>query len=452
MILLPRKGGLGPLGNALPRRSVLRGLLGGGAAFLAIPTLEAMLDGNGRAYACGGIVPRRFGQFWWGNGVRPDRWVPTGTGADWELSPELAALVGVKPWVTVVSGLSVRTGNDYPHDSGSIGLLAGGAPLEAAGSYTVPGATVDQVIAAAIGGDTVYRSLQTSPTGARGWSYNGPSSRNPPEGSPFALYERLFGSTFREPGSEGIVDPTLALRQSVLDSVLEDANALRARVGAADQARLDQHMTGVRELELRLARLQEDPPDLASCVRPAAPLESYPDVDGRPQIRAMGRAMTDLLVMALACDQTRVFGHFINDAVADTLFPEATAGHHDLTHNEPGEQPQVDAITTRIVEDLAYLLEAMAALPEGDGTLLDNSVVLAGTEVSLGQTHSVDDMPLLFAGGACGNLRTGLHYRGQGQENATKLMLTLVRAMDVVTGSFGIGDGESTEGISEVEA
>ena len=443
-MILPRK--------PLSRRTFLRGALGGAGVAMALPVLEAMLDINGRALACGGVVPRRFGMFWWGNGVRPDRWVPARTGTDWELSPALAPLVAVKPWVTVVSGLSVRTSNDIPHDSGSIGLLTGMEAIEVAGSKTVAAPTIDQIIAAQVGGSTVYRSLQTSPTGANGFSFNGPASRNPTEGSPYALYERLFGGTFRAPGEGGVVDPSLALRQSVLDAVLEDANALRGRVGVADQARLDQHMTGIRELELRLARLQEDPPDLASCSRPDAPPVDFPDVDGRPAIREKGRAMTDLLVMAMACDQSRVFTHFVNDAVADTYFPEAAAGHHDLTHNEPGDQPQVAAITTRIVEDLAYMLEAMAALPEGDGTLLDNSVVLAGSEVSLGQTHSLDDMPLLFAGGACGSLRTGLHYRGAGQENASKLMLTLIRAMDIVAGAYGEGAGEATEGISEVEA
>jgi hypothetical protein len=451
MILLPRKGGLGPLGNALPRRTFLRGVLAGVGASLALPMLEAMLDGSGKALACGGVVPRRFGMYWWGNGVRPDRWVPATTGSSWELSEALASLAAVKPWVSVVSGLSVRTGNDIPHDSGSIGALTGRAPIEMSGGDTVAGPTIDQIIAAEVGAATVYRSLQTSPTGARGWSYNGPASRNPPEESPLALYERLFGGTFRAPGESGVVDPSLALRQSVLDAVLEDANALRARVGAADQARLDQHMTGVRELELRLARLQQDPPDLASCARPEAPPEIFPDVDGRPPVREKSRAMLDLLVMALACDQTRVITHFVNDGVADTFFPGASAGHHDLTHNEPGDQPGVAAITERIVEDLAYLLEAMVALPEGDGTLLDNSVVLAGSEVSLGQTHSLDDMPLLFAGGACGRLRTGVHYRGSGQENVSRLMLTLVRAMDVVAGSFGEGEGEATDTISEVE-
>ncbi len=452
MILLPRKGGLGPLGGALPRRSFLRGLLGGTGVALALPALEAMLDVNGRAWACGGVVPRRFGMFWWGNGVRPERWVPARTGTDWALSPELEPLAGLQSKISVVSGLSVRTGNLLPHDSGSIGLLTGSAALETGDDHTVASATIDQLLAQAVGGDTVYRSIQTSPTGASGFSFNGPNSRNPPERSPFALYERLFGSTFRAPGEEGVVDPRLALRQSVLDAVSADARSLRARVGAADQARLDQHLTGIREIELRLARMQEAPPNLAGCFRPDAPPTEFPDVDGRPQVSAVGRALTDLLVMAFACDQVRVVSHYINDAVADTLFPGMTAGHHDLTHNETGEQPQVDAITRLIVEDLAYFVQALDLLDEGDGTVLDNSVILAGSEVSLGQTHSLDDMPLLFAGGCCGRLRTGVHYRGGVQENASTFMLTLLRAMDVVAPSYGTGEGEVTDGLSGVEA
>jgi hypothetical protein len=231
-----------------------------------------------------------------------------------------------------------------------------------------------------------------------------------------------------------------------------DLDRLNARVGTADRARLDQHLTGVRELEQRLARLQEDPPDLESCARPAEPLPSYPDAAGRPQVAERNRAMAELIAMALACDQTRVFTHFLTEPVNDVLFEGASAGHHDLTHNEPGDQPEVHEITVQCIERLADFLSALDAVPEGDGTLLDACAVLATTEVSLGKTHSLDEMPVVVAGSGCGTLRTDLHHRSVSRQNASELLLTLVRAMGVSAASFGAEEGLATTTVTELEA
>jgi hypothetical protein len=426
-------------------------VLGGAAVAIGLPTLDLFLDSRGRALACGGVIPKRFGLFFWGNGIRPEKWVPSGEGTDWILSEELAPLVNVKDHLTVVSGMAVKIPNVYPHTSGAAGLLTG-RDLKVDGSDTTyAGPTVDQLIAQSIGGNTVYQSLQTSASKGNGLSYNGPHSWNPAEGSPIALFQRIFGGSFHAPGDSAPVDPTLALRQSVLDAVLSDANTLKGKVGAADKARLDEHMDNIRQIELRLAKLQEDPPQLDACAVPPSPLDDYPDVDGRPQLTAVNQAMCDLIVMALACDQTRVFGHYFSDPVSDLLYTGTTAGHHDLTHNEADDQPQVNSITVQIMEGFAYLLEKMQSVQEGDTTLLDNSVVLGCSEVSLGQTHSINDMPIVLAGTACGKLKSGLHYRSYTQENASEVMLSLIRSMDIVAGSFGEDDGQATEGLSAIE-
>ncbi len=435
----------------LSRRVLLRGMLRGAAISLALPPLEAMLDRTGRAYACGGAIPRRFGLFYWGNGNIPDRWTPVKVGAEWELSEQLSPLLAVKDLVTVVSGLSVKFVNDKPHTSGATGILTG-SPLVPVGSdVTFSTPTIDQVIADYIGNDTVWKSIQTAAAPCNGTSYNGPSSRNPPEADPYALFERLFGSSFREPGSTGPIDPTLGLRQSVLDAVMEDTARLRGRVGAADKLRLDQHLDGIRELETRLAKLQEDPPALDACVRPPELTADYADVEGRPQITARSRAMCDMLAMAMACDQTRVFAHFMDDQVGDTLFPGATAGHHQLTHDEAVPQNQVNSIVMQCVEEFAYLVGKLASVEEGEGTLLDNCAIMACSEVSEGRTHSVDEMPLLIAGSACGALKTGLHYRSYSQENVSKALLTLIRAMDVPVTEFGVDEGHTDETLTEIE-
>lgn len=433
------------------RRTVLRGMLSGGAVALALPWLES-LGGFGRGTAranAGSGFPLRFGMFHWGNGNNPDRWTPIGEGVGdaWQLSEQLAPLAAHKDKLAVVTGLSVKLPNIIPHGSGAAGLLSG----TRFDNETFGGPSIDQIIAEAIGGETLFRSLQTAGSDTLGISYSGPNLLNPAESSPFALYERLFGATFVEPGGEAIVDPSLGLRQSVLDGVNADLVRLQARLSTADRTRLEQHLDGVRDLESRLTRLIEDPPSFASCTRPAEPLTEYPDIDGRPQVSARSRAIADLLAMALACDQTRVFAHFLTEPVADVLFPGATKGHHSLTHDEGGDQPQCNEITIQCIAEYGYLLDALRAIPEGDETLLDHCAVLCCSEISLGQTHSLDEMPLLVAGGACGTLAVDTHIRAAGQESASELMLTLIRAMGVGQASFGVDEAYTDRGFSAIE-
>lgn len=435
----------------LSRRTLLRGLFRGVAVSLALPPLEAMFNSNGNAYACGGAIPKRFGLFFWGNGNVPERFVPSEEGSSWTLSDELASLAAVQSYLTVVSGMSVKIPNVVPHGSGAGGILSGASLLAVGDDTTFAAPSIDQLIAAEIGGDTLYPSVQTAASDTYGLSYTGPSSLSPAETDPYAFFERLFGPTFREPGEEVVVDPSLGLRRSVLDAVMTDISALRQRVGTADQARLDQHFEGLRELETRLARLEEDPPNLAACAKPTEPASSYPDIDGMVQVSARSRVMVDMLAMALACDQTRVFAHYLSEPVNNILYEGAGDGHHNLTHDESGDQPTVDMITTTLMAEFAYLCEKFAAVDEGDGSLLDNSVVLATSETSFGHTHSMDDMPILLAGSCCGALKTGLHYRSPSQENASKVHLSLLRALDINAVEFGTDEAWTDESLSDIE-
>lgn len=244
-----------------------------------------------------------------------------------------------------------------------------------------------------------------------------------------------------------MADPRIALRRSVLDAVTAQSMRLQGRLGAADRMRLEQHLDGVRAIETQLARLQENPPNLAACRRPTMPAMDYPDVEGRTDMAARARVVSDLKVMALACDQTRVFFHMYSQPVNNVLYPAARAGHHQLTHDEAGEQPQVAAILQRILGDLAYFLGALDAVPEGDGTLLDHSLVLCTTDCSYGRTHSLDEYPLVLAGGASGAMRRGVHLRAQG-ENASRVMLSVLQAMGVPAAEYGVGAGRVTDGLS----
>ena len=418
---------------AFSRRGVLRGLLGGSAVWMGLPWLEA------HAATCASGFPKRFGVFFWGNGNLPERWTPTGTGADWVPSEQLAPLTRHQAKLTVCTGLAVKVPNTSPHWSGAVGLLTGRELLGEDEGWEVQGPTIDQVIAAQIGQDTLYRSLEVGVADGECFSYTGPNAPNYGETDPYALYQRLFGGTFRS-GGDGTVDPSLGYRRSVLDAVLGDLTDLSTRLGADDKARLEAHTDGVRALEQRLARLQEDPPDLAACVQPDVPPQDIPDVDGRPQLSTRSRAMSDLMAMALACDQTRVFTLSHHRALSNVLFPGASDGHHNLTHNEGGEQPEVHDVVLAVMEELGYFLDVLDGIDEGDGTLLDHSLVMAASEISEGRTHRLDEMPLLLAGGACGSLVTGHHLRSQGSENINHAMLSILRAFDVVAPTWGADD------------
>lgn len=435
----------------MSRRTLLRGLLSGAVVSVALPPLEAFLGVGKNAWAADGF-PRRFGIFFWGNGVLPERWIPANTGPGWTPSEQLMPLKDLAAKITVVSGLEVKVQNLKPHGSGPGGLLSG-TDLKIEGeddSFRLP--SLDQLIAAELGGTTVYRSIEAAvQPGASGRSYNGPGSLNPPEADPIALYMRLFGANFAAPGEELKIDPRLALRRSVLSAVSADAKRLEKRLGKSDKQRLAQHLDAIADLEKRLLTLEQDPPDFEGCDRPDEP-GALPDIDGRPQMHARSNAMADLLTMAYACDLTRVASLWYSDPVSNVLYDDASAGHHQLTHDEPGEQPQVNAIVKSIMTDFAGFLERLDAVPEGDGTLLDNCAILATSDTSFARTHQIDEYPILIAGSAGGSLKTGLHHRSLSKANASVVPLSLMQAVGSNATSFGEGDALVEAGLSEIQS
>ena len=436
----------------LTRRTLLQGILGGAVVGIGLPPLERFMNTHGTAYAdAGGGFPKRFILFHWGNGNHPDTWVPEGEGATWELTEQLAPLAAVKSEITLVTGMRVEVPNLEPHHSTACGMLTGRPLVMENGQHTFPGPTIDQILAAEIGGDTLYRSLEFGSEPGEGLSYNGPYSLNPAEKSPFVLFERLFGGSFKLPGDEAVVDPTLALRRSVLDAVMSDISSVRSLLGQNDKTRLEQHLDGVRAIEKRLAKLEEDPPNLAACGYPTTPEAEYPEIDGRPQLHEKNAIFSELGAMALACDQTRVYSNFFTKPLTNILFPGAPAGHHKMTHDEPAEQPEVGKIIVHCMEGLATQVAALAAIQEGDGTLLDHSLLLATSDVSSGKVHSGEEFPIILAGTAGGAIKKGVHVRSHAADNASKVLMSICQAFGMTIGEFGEAEGHVTEGFSEIE-
>lgn len=426
------------------RRQFLRGALAtGGVATVGLPWLEST------AGATEGF-PKRYVQWIWGNGNRPDQWTPALEGTDFELSPALLSLLPVKDKISVLTGLSVLYPNNVPHWSGIGGLLTGAEVDGNDEDWFVREKSLDQLIADSIGSESIYRSLEVGVTTSNSFSWNGPAAQNPAVVDPLTVYGRLFGSTFVAPGSGGLVDASLGYRRSALDAVMADISALSGRVSSSDRVRLEQHFSGVRDLETRLARLQDDPPELDACMQPHEPGAALPDIDGRPQLQARHDAHAALVAMALACDLTRVVTVQWSEPVDNVLYPNASDGHHNQTHNERTPQPEVAAITKHIVDGFGRFLETLDGIPEGEGTLLDHSLVLGCTDVSEGRLHSLDEMPVILAGSACGALRTGQHVR-YSRRNSNALGLSITRAMGVNRASFGTAEYETSDGLTEVE-
>jgi hypothetical protein len=449
----------------LSRRSVLRGTVGGTAISFGLPPLEAMFNANGTAHAQGAPLPRRLGIFFWGGGVKHDRWNPAATGPTWTPSLALAPLAPLKDYVSIVSGMRVRTGNEQGHHAGAVGILSG-APMvvQPAGSApfrsTFSAPSVDQVAAAVIGKDSRFKSLEVGissringgeGTSLKHLSHNGPDSTNPPEYDPLKVFDRLFGAGFAAPNTTPVVDATIALRKSVMDTVLADLNGLRARVSTSDKIRLDQHTANIRTIENRLS-MATPTVSGTGCKLPVKPAV-IADTRSKELLEERTKAMSDLIAIAFACDLTRVFSMMYSGPTNSTLFWQvgATDGHHNLSHDEPGDQPLVHACTVFTMKCFASLLESLRAIPEGAGNILDNSVIYASSDVSDGKAHSTTDYPLVVAGGGGGFLKhPGVHYRSS-SENTSTVLLTVLRAAGLPLTQFGAGGGLVSAGCTAIE-
>ena len=432
----------------LKRRTLLRGL---GAA-VALPTLEAMLNSHGTAYAGGAPVPKRFATFFFGNGVILNRWRPSATGTDWPLSEELTPLANVKSYVNVVSGYKIKIPNLRGHHTGAAGILSGypfiplppgGAPYNS----KFGGPSVDQVAADAIG-STTFPSIQVAVSKrlTRGEgptlqfiSHRGPDAPLPQEFNPAALFNRLF-ATF---SPHDPTDPRDRLRVSVLDAVREDVRRLQVRLGSSDRARLDAHLTGIAEVRSRILAL---PPQFTtSCVLPDPPTEDNRDINGIEQLESVSVVMSDLLALAWACDLTRVASYQFSGSVGSTVYSAIgqTDGEHTLTHDSQRQNDVHDAVVF-VIERFAYLLEKLKASIEGTGNLLDNSCILFSSDVCEGLVHSITDYPILVAGRAGGFLKyPGIHHRSTTQDNTSDVLLTCLRAVGAQADSVGSEGGFS---------
>jgi hypothetical protein len=462
--------------HTIKRRTLLRGLLGGTAISVGLPTLEVMLNRNGTALAQGAALPRRLGVFFWGNGVRLKFWIPAAQGPGWALSPALEPLAPVKDYLNVVSGMDIKIPSSQGHHTGEVGILSGyplvsqpkgGAPFRS--TFSAP--SIDQVAAAELGKTTRFRSLEVGisrrvntreGTTLQFISHNGPDSANPPLYEPGAVFNRLFGADFKPPtgpsapaGDPGALEKATAMRRSILDAVRRDLDGLKPRVSTGDRTRLDQHLENIRAIE---RRLQGTPDGLggvvgaAGCAAPAAP-GTFPDTASGEQLEPIMTSMSDLIALALACDQTRVFSVMFSGSTATTVFWQAnvTRGHHQLSHDEAGDQPQIQATTVFTMKMFNILLAKLKATADGTGNLLDSCAILASSDCAEGKSHSNKNYPILLAGSAGGKLKfPGIHASAP-QQNPNQVLLSMLRAVGIERPSYGINNSLTNTGFAPIE-
>lgn len=429
--------------KTISRRTVLRGMLGGAAVSIGLPLLDIFLNDNGTALAQGAPLPLRFGTWFWGCGMNPDRWVPSAEGADYALTPELEALAGVRQHVSVLSGFNaILDGRpNLPHWTGVMATLTGSVPSV---EPEVPAPTLDVLISARLGTTTRFRSLEVNATGVPGQSYSRASESivNASTVSPLELYGRVFGPGFFDPSQGPFVpDPRTVLRRSVLSAVGEDAARLTAQLGSHDRQRLDQYLTSLRQLENQI-EVSLSPPDLAACTRPRAPAGEQVGTE-LAQAKKTHQLMTELLVFALLCDQTRVFNMLFSWGTSELRKAGAQTAHHQYTHDELvdpelGYQPEATAFVLESMQAWASFVQRLASTPEGDGTLLDRCLVLAHSESSFAKSHQVTTLPVMIAGSAGGRLRPGLHVAGNG-EPVSRIGLTVQQVLGLPVAEWGSG-------------
>jgi hypothetical protein len=435
----------------LDRRAMLRGVLAGGAAAsLPLPRLGAMFNGNGNAYADGAAMRRTFGTWFFGNGVVPQTWAPTGVGSDFKLSYQLEPLEKIRRAITVVSGTKAMGGKPTgPHRYGCI-TLTGGPPM----GGTVPLPSIDQVIQPLIGKDSKFPSLEVgcntstpgfSETIAKNISHKGPNAGLPPEFDPRKVFARLFGSGIPKPTMGGMVDNRpFEARKSVLDAVAEDAADLQRRLGREDRERLDRHLEGIRSLEQRLSNLPssggtgcqaKDPGDIG----PTSAVGGLRAELSRPVVSAM----TDLVIAALSCDLTRVFSFAYTLPAAKITYKALGLTKDDIhgyCHTEAGDQPNVAKAVNTVMDCFAEMLVKMDAVKEGDSTLLDNACVYTSTCTAWGHGHTEGEWPILIGGRAGGALKGNNHVRVVG-ENPSRVLMALANIYGKNATSFGSGAG-----------
>ncbi len=413
----------------LSRRHVLRGA---GAA-LALPLLESMLPAGARAAAA---PPRsRLACIYIAHGAVMDRWTPATDGAGFEFTPTLQSLAPFRERLNIVSDMTLPFAYGTDASAGANHTRSSTVWLTCAPPGGGPSPTsLDQIAAGYIGQDTPMPSLELSLDDGSSISYRTPTTPLPMEQNPQVVFERLFGdgSTAEERAMR------MELKGSLLDSVTQDIASLQRRLPAVDKVRLERYLEDVREIERRLQLVAASPvSDLEVPTKPVGIPSSFTE---------HSKLMFDLITLAWQAEITRVATLMVAREISNRVYPESGVNDpfHNLSHHSEVQAnkdrlQRLNDFHTRTT--LAYFLSKLAETPEGDGSMLDNSVVLYGSGMSNSNQHDHDPLPILVAGGASGRMQGGRHIRAGKDTPLSNLHAALLDKLGVPLSAFGDSNG-----------
>ena len=421
--------------KCLPRRTLLRGA----GTVLALPLLDAMIPALTAERLTVAAPVRRLGFIFYPLGVDQDRWRPIGEGANYEFSEALMPLAPHKKKFVVLGGLSSDPDRTKPgfHDRAMASFMTGCEPTK--GRLHV-GISVDQVAAQTLGRQTQFASLElaTEDTGnLPGPVFKTATNPLPFEKNPRLVFERLFGDG-------GRIDPEAAAARdaadrSSLDTVTERIAELKSQLGASDRRKLDEYTESIRDVERRIqVAMKKRPIDLPAATRPPGIPDTWPE---------HVKLMFDLQVLALRADLTRVWTFMFGRESSAMSFPHLgiSMGHHEISHHnfEKDKLAALAKINVNQSELFAYFLTKLDSLKEGNSTLLDHSLIMYGSNLSVPTSHSQRDLPIILAGGAAGRIAGGRYVRYPGDTTPlTNLYLTMLDKVGVPTEKLGDSTGK----------
>lgn len=444
----------------IPRRTFLRGL---GTA-LALPMLEAMVPPV-KLLAANSVTdsvktfPKRMSFVYMPNGVNMADWKPKAAGANFEVPYILEPLKPFQKDFSVISGLALDSARAHgdgagDHARANASFLTGSHPRKTPGADIKAGVSVDQLAAQKMGNQTRFASIELACEGNRqagncdsGYScayqanisWKGESTPMSPEIDPRLVFERLFSSNNDAENSEGRARRK-RYEKSILDFVMQDAKRLQSNLGSTDRRKLDEYLTAVRELEGRIERAEKFAATMPDFSRPTG-------IPGGPDgFEQHIRLMYDLQVLAFQTDTTRISTFLVAFDGSNRPYKSIGVGegHHDLSHHgkDEAKKQKLAKINHFHTTQFAYFLDKLRSIPEGDGTLLDNCMIVCGSGISDGNAHNHDDLPILLAGKGGGAFNPGRHIVFEKETPLTNLYLTMMDAMQLPVDRIGDSTGK----------
>jgi hypothetical protein len=443
--------------KAIPRRRLLRGL----GATLALPLLDGMVPALAAPADTAAVKsPTRLGICYTGNGMWPmDRWTPKTEGAGFELTPTLKALAPYRDQLLVLSGLAQKEALAAPgegpqdHSRATSTYLTGIHPKPTGGKDYRAGVTMDQIAAKELGKDTQMASLEVSlcPTEVTGlcevsWTcvylstlaWRTPTTPLPMESSPRALFERLFGDN--DSTDRAVRLARIQEQRSILDWVIEDASSFIKELGGSDRVKLTEYLDTIRDVERRIQIAEnQSNREVPKLDRPSDVPVSYEDY---------AKLMIDLQVLAFKTDLTRVTTFMMTreGGAGDRPYTEIGISdvHHTLSHhqNSAAAIDKLFQINVYHMKMFAYFLEKLRSTPDGDGNLLDHTMMTYGSGLENANIHQHSNLPLVLAGGGGGKIKGGRHIRYPDGTPMTNLHLALLDKLGIPMEKFGDSTGK----------